>query len=196
MPPIVYFVRHGQTDWNLEHRLQGQAENDINEIGREQARRNGLRLKDLIEDPAAFDFVASPMRRTRETMEIVRAAMGLDPGAYRTDARLVEIHFGDWQGYTLAELDAREPGTSASRAQDKWRFLPPGKNAESYEMLSARVRPWFEALERPTVCVTHGGVMRVIIRAVEKALGGSAAAMLNIPQDRVLRLENGRLEWL
>lgn len=196
MPPIVYFVRHGQTDWNLEHRLQGQAETDINELGREQARRNGLRLKRLIENPALFDFVASPMRRTRETMEILRAAMGLEPTGYHTDARLVEINFGGWQGSTLAELDAREPGTSDRRAQDKWRFLPPGEKAESYEMLSARVRHWFESLERPTVCVTHGGVMRVIIRAVERSLDGSAAAMLAIPQDRILKLENGRLEWL
>ena len=63
-------------------------------------------------------------------------------------------------------------------------------------MLLERVRPWLEEISRPTVCVTHGGVMRVIIRAVEKTLGGSAAAVLNIPQDRVLRLEDGRLEWL
>ncbi len=84
MTPLVYFVRHGQTAWNEEGRLQGQAETDITEKGRAQADRNGRRLAELIADPSAFDFVASPMRRTRETLQRVRAAMGLDPAAYRT----------------------------------------------------------------------------------------------------------------
>ena len=65
MSPLVYLVRHGETAWNVEGRLQGQAENDITEVGRRQADRNGARLRELIDDPAQFDFVASPMRRTR-----------------------------------------------------------------------------------------------------------------------------------
>ena len=76
------------------------------------------------------------MRRTRETMERVRAAMGLDPTAYRTDPRLVEVHFGDWQGFTFAELESAQPGLDARRARcDKWNFVPPGEGAESYQML-------------------------------------------------------------
>ena len=62
-------------------------------------------------------------------------------------------------------------------------------------MLLERVRPWFEALERPTVCVTHGGVIRTLFRIVE-GLPENEAAALDIVQDRVLRLENSRLEWL
>src|SRR5690606_32233692 len=77
--PTIYLVRHGQTDWNAEYRLQGQADTDLNETGRAQAGRNGRRLAGLVADPAGFDFVSSPMRRTRETMERLRAAMGLDP---------------------------------------------------------------------------------------------------------------------
>ena len=101
MLPLVYFVRHGQTDWNAEHRLQGQADIALNALGRAQATRNGRKLAELIADPADFDFVASPLGRTRETMELVRAAMGLEPHGYRTDPRLIEVHFGDWQGHTL-----------------------------------------------------------------------------------------------
>lgn len=195
MSPIIYFVRHGQTDWNAEQRLQGQADTDINALGREQADRNGARLAELIVDPHAFDFVASPLRRTRETMERARKAMGLDPMTYRTDERLVEVHFGDWQGYTLAELETRMPGSSEARLHDKWDFVPPGKHAESYEMLTARLRPWLAEVTRPTVCVTHGGVVRAIFRLVA-AMPKSKAAALEIPQDRVLRFEDGRLDWL
>ena len=84
MSPLVYIVRHGQTDWNAEFRLQGQADTDLNELGRRQAAMNGRALARLIPRPEEFDFVASPMRRTCETMERLRAAMGLDPTAYAT----------------------------------------------------------------------------------------------------------------
>lgn len=195
MSPLVYFVRHGETGWNAEQRLQGQADTDINSRGREQADRNGRRLAELIEHPADFDFIASPMRRTRETMERIRIAMGLEPTAYRTDARLMEVHFGDWQGHTFAELEARQKGSTAARSRDKWNFVPPGVHGESYQMLLERVRPWFEALERPTVCVTHGGVIRAIFRLVANTPPREAAA-LEISQDRVLKLEGGKLTWL
>jgi probable phosphoglycerate mutase len=193
--PLVYFVRHGETSWNADSRLQGQADTDINAKGRAQATRNGEALACLIPDPAGFDFVASPLRRTRETMERVRAAMGLDPQSYRTDARLKEVHFGDWQGYTYAEMDVREPGSIARREKDKWNFRPPGAEAESYEMLKERVEPWLAEVAAPTVCVTHGGVIRVLFRLVA-GLAERECAALDVPQDRVLRLENGRLEWL
>jgi broad specificity phosphatase PhoE len=195
MIPLLYVVRHGQTPWNAEQRLQGQADIDIDAVGREQADRNGRRLAELIADPKAFDFIASPMRRTRETMERARAAMGLDPMAYRTDPRLVEVNFGDWQGFTFAELETRLPGASTARQHDKWDFVPPGKDAESYEMLTCRIRPWLVEVTRPTVCVTHGGVMRAIFRLVED-LPKNKAAALEIPQDRVLRVQDGRLDWL
>ena len=193
--PLAYFVRHGQTDWNAQNRLQGQADTDLNELGREQATENGRRLANIINDPQDFDFVASPMKRTRETMERVRAAMGLDPKAYRTDPRLVEVNFGEWQGFTYTELEARRPGTAKLRGIDKWDFLPPGEGAESYEMLFERIKPWFEELDRDTVCVTHGGVIRVLFRLVEK-LSKNEAANLDTPQDRILRYRDGHLEWL
>ncbi|AZO25184.1 MULTISPECIES: histidine phosphatase family protein [unclassified Mesorhizobium] len=195
MYPLVYIARHGQTQWNAEGRLQGQADTDINAFGRAQATRNGRRLAEFVTNPAEFDFVASPMRRTRETMELMRAAMGLDPFAYRTDPRLVELSFGDWQGFTFAELEARLPGSTHRRRFDKWDFQPPGEGAESYEMLLERIKPWFDALDRQTVCVTHGGVMRCLFRFVE-GMSKKDAARLDIQQDRLLRLEGRSLEWL
>src|SRR5690606_31810148 len=112
MSPLVYIVRHGETAWNVEYRLQGQADVPLNDEGRRQATANGLRLAQLIPNPEEFDFVASPMQRTRSTMELIRAAMKLDPTDYRTDPRLMEMSFGDWQGFTFAELEAQNPGST------------------------------------------------------------------------------------
>ena len=195
MYPLVYLVRHGQTKWNAEHRLQGQADTDLNALGREQASGNGRHLAELIDKPRDFDFVSSPMRRTRETMELLRAAMQLDPLAYRTEPRLVEISFGDWQGFTFAELETTHPGSTRGRGFDKWDFQPPGEGAESYQMLLERIKPWLDALERQTVCVTHGGVIRCLFRLVE-GVSKQEAASLEVPQDRVLRLQGRSLEWL
>lgn len=190
-------IRHGQTDWNAEGRLQGQKDIGLNEKGRSQARHNGATLRLLVGDRAGeFDFVASPLSRTRETMQLARREMGLDPLGYRTDDRLVELSFGDWEGHTLDEIRAIAPERLKMRSRQKWAFIPPGSAAESYEILSWRVGAWLQAVERPTVCVSHGGV----IRSVLKLVGGwdeLEAARCDIPQDRVLVIERDkdRVEW-
>src|SRR5690242_15191380 len=100
--PIVYFARHGETDWNRERRLQGQHDIPLNALGRVQASRCGEVLGELLERDgraaADYEYVSSPLGRARETMELMRAAMDLDPGRYRTGARLMEMSFGRWEG--------------------------------------------------------------------------------------------------
>jgi probable phosphoglycerate mutase len=191
-------IRHGQTDWNAELRMQGQKDIPLNTLGRAQATGNGRALKAILGDSVdAYDFVASPLSRTRETMERLRAAMGLDPQAYRTDERLVELNFGDWEGHTLAELELFWPDRLKARMQGKWDFIPPGTDAESYEILSWRVGSWLRSVTGPTVCVSHGGVMRSVLRLVG-GHSGDEAAETNIRQDQILEVDAaaGRVTWL
>lgn len=194
----LYVIRHGQTDWNAEGRMQGQQDIALNGTGRLQATENGRALKRILGDSApAYDYVASPLGRTRETMERVREAMGLPPGDYTTDDRLKEVSFGDWEGYTLAELGQRSPERVAERERSKWDFIPPGADAESYEILSWRVGSWLASLERPTVCVCHGGVIRSLFRLVG-GMRPDKAAMAATPQDRILSADpaTGGIGWL
>lgn len=190
-------IRHGQTDWNAEGRLQGQKDIGLNDKGRAQARHNGATLRMLVgDDVGEFAFVASPLSRTRETMQIARQEMGLEPLDYQTDERLVELSFGDWEGHTLDEIRAISPERLKMRSRQKWAFIPPGSDAESYEILSWRVGAWLQSVDRPTVCVSHGGV----IRSVLKLVGGwdeLEAARCDIPQDRVLVIERDkdRADW-
>lgn len=191
--PTLVFIRHGQTDWNVEGRLQGQRDIPLNDIGRAQARRNGEVLRDLLPEAMAFDFIASPLSRTRETMEIARTAMGLDPTAYEVDTRLLEITFGELEGMTYNDIETREPGWSRARHADKWNYLPPG--GESYHMLSVRIIAWLETLERASVVVAHGGVGRVL-RAHLLNLDKLATVSEDFPQDRVFVWRDGVGEWL
>jgi len=193
--PLLYIVRHGQTDWNVEQRLQGQAEVDLNEIGRVQVERNAKLLASLISSPSEFDFVSSPLRRTRATMERIREEFGLPASGYATDTRLMELHFGDWQGHTYAELEQMQPGSTMKRHEQKWTFVPPGRDAESYERLAERVAGWLRELERPTICTTHGGVIRVLCHLIGE-MPTIEAVTMPVPQDLVLRVSDGKLEWL
>jgi len=195
---LIYVIRHGQTDWNAERRLQGQKDIPMNATGLEQARQNGLALGEILGDTVdEFDFVASPLQRTRATMEIVRAAMGLPPLAYRTDRRLVEISFGDWEGSTLKELKATQRERVAERNASKWDFIPPGDDAESYEILSWRTGSWLNSVDRSTVCVTHGGVIRTLFQTISD-LPKISAAEGAIPQDRIARIDTAErtIVWL
>jgi probable phosphoglycerate mutase len=111
--------------------------------------------------PAQLDYVASPLGRTRETMQIVRGALQLDALGYRVDARLTEISFGRWEGFTTDELRKRWPEEAEARECDKWNYTPPG--GESYAAVSLRVHAWYRELTRDAVVVAHGGVLRGLL---------------------------------
>jgi broad specificity phosphatase PhoE len=193
-PPSIYYIRHGETDWNVTGRLQGRRDVPLNALGRAQAAHCGEILRDLFggagRNPADFDYVSSPLGRARETMELVRPALGLPPNSYRVEPQLAEISFGDWEGFTIAQLHTRDPKRIAAREQDKWHFVPPG--GESYEMVSARVRDWYKGLVRDTVAVAHGGTARALIAYLGIAKP-AAAPLVDIAQGVVYVFEGDRL---
>jgi broad specificity phosphatase PhoE len=192
--PVIYYIRHGETDWNVEGRLQGRRDIPLNAVGRRQAAACGPILSELVTrdggDLARYDYVSSPLGRARETMELMRAAVGLDRPAYRLEPRLTEISFGTWEGLTLREVRAREPAALAERERDKWNFIPP--DAESYREMSARVRDWYESLAADTVAVAHGGTARALMVVLGVALPAAAPAM-PIEQGVVYRLTRGSM---
>jgi broad specificity phosphatase PhoE len=192
--PTVYYIRHGETDWNVGGRLQGRRDVPLNARGREQATHSGQILRDLLardnRDLATLDYVSSPLIRASATMELARGALGLPAQGYRTDHRLSEISFGDWEGFTIAQLHTHDPPGIAQREHDKWHFLPPG--GESYEQMSGRIREWYESLERDTVATAHGGTARGLIAIL--GIGKPAAApLVDIAQGVVYVFQGSRM---
>ena len=192
--PTLYYIRHGETDWNVAGRLQGRRDVPLNARGREQASHCGEILRDLFarerRDLAALDFVSSPLGRARTTMELARTALGLDAGGYRIEPRLAEIGFGDWEGFTIAQLHERDPQRIAAREHDKWHFVPPG--GESYEMVSARMGEWYESLRSDAVVTAHGGTARGLMAYLGIAKP-AAAPLLDIAQGVVYVFEGENL---
>jgi broad specificity phosphatase PhoE len=163
--PLLFYVRHGETVWNREGRLQGEHDSELTALRRAQAVHCGEILRQLLardgRDAGALDFVSSPLGQARATMEVMRAALGLEPVDYRADARLAELAFGRWEGVAYPELLAHERDTLAARERDKWNFRPAG--GESYADLLVRVRAWHATLRRDSVVVAHGGTARALV---------------------------------
>jgi broad specificity phosphatase PhoE len=189
----LYFIRHGETDWNAASRYQGQVDIPLNDTGRAQAKRNGETLAQFLPDPSALAYAASPLSRTRETMDIVRAALGLPLEGVTYDDRLREMHYGHWEGQLASDLPQIDPAGVAARASDWWHWRPVG--GESYEDLTARVGGWIDTVERDTIVVSHGGVSRAVRGAVVP-VDRADVPRLKVPQDRVLVLRRGSMEWL
>ena len=139
----LLLIRHGESTWNAEHRLQGQRDPPLSELGREQA----VALAPFL-DGLPVRRVSSDLARAVETAELV----GL--GGAPTDPRWREIDIGEWAGRTLDELDPRD--VAAWRGGE---LAPPG--AETWAQLQARVAEAIDELRgEDAAIVTHGGPVR------------------------------------
>ena len=175
--PTIYYIRHGETQWNAEGRLQGAQDVPLNAVGRAQAKRAGLLLGELFardgRAKSELSFVASPLGRARTTMELARGALQLPPYDYAVDDRLREIGYGRWEGSTLAEMQSADPETFAKRQAEKWTVSPPG--GESYLEVEQRVAKWYAQVDIETVAVAHGGTARALMVALGFETPQSAA---------------------
>ena len=146
-------VRHGQTDWNVEERYQGQLDLPLNAVGRTQAEALKRRLAGTQFDTA----YSSPLRRAFETAQIIAGELPLI-----ADTRLSEIHHGDWQGKTKADIEERWPDEWNRWNREPEHFTPPG--AESASRVRARVEDFLRTIQGTTVlCVSHGVVIQTLL---------------------------------
>jgi probable phosphoglycerate mutase len=159
----VLFLRHGETEWNLERRLQGRRESSLTAAGLRQVAEAAGTL------PGDFGLVvASDLRRARLTAEPYIARRDAE---FRLDPRLRERSWGEWEGRSHDEISVEHPG---------WRergIRPPGY--ESDDTVWERVAPFVDELRTlpaRVLCVTHGGVIGVIARR----FGGDASHFGNV----------------
>lgn len=191
--PELYFIRHGQTDWNAEGRYQGSRDIPLNAIGRAQADLNGRLLRQLFERdgrrPDEFTWHVSPLGRTTETMNRVRAAFDVELPVAVPDRRLVEVSFGVYEGRLHAELSAGEMAIAGERDASFWDFRPP--QGESYEDVAQRVLSFAAELRGPAVVVAHGGILRILRRLIEDFPAERTVNWFP-PQDSVVHFIDGR----
>ena len=184
--PDLYIIRHGETEWNREHRWQGRLDSPLTDLGEAQARHVGLLLADLGLDPATTGFFCSPQGRATRTAEIVAEVAGW-PAAASPDARLREIDVGGWSGKTRQEIRAEANLPEEADFMTYYAIAPDG---ESFAAMRARAAAFLAELTGPAVIVTHGITSR-FLRAV--ALGLDAAQTDALPggQGVIHRISRG-----
>jgi probable phosphoglycerate mutase len=193
----IYLFRHGETVWNAERRAQGHLDSPLTTAGREQARSMGQALARELRlaghEPSSVVVRASPLGRVRETLTIAAEAAGLAHDEDCLDHRLREMSWGDWDGLTGVEIEARWPGAMAARRLDHWHYQPP--NGESYVMATKRARPALDEIvalagERPVAVFAHGGIGRVL-RGLFLGAPDVEILTMDQPQDAFYRLHCG-----
>ncbi|ODT64390.1 MAG: phosphoglycerate kinase [Phenylobacterium sp. SCN 69-14] len=186
---MIYLVRHGQTQFNAERRMQGWLDSPLTDLGRAQGAAIGRLLRSLIGKPDGWRLVASPLGRAQATARLIGEALGLP---VETDRRVIEVSFGRWDGRLRDELAAEHPETFG---QGGWQFAAPG--GEGVETVEARVGDWLAELppepERKVIVVSHGGSGRVV-RGAYLGLSREETWAQEVPQDAVFRLAGGAVE--
>ncbi len=182
--PEIYVMRHGETEWNAERRMQGGLDSPLTAQGQAQARAMGRCLAQRGIGPETHRLLCSPQGRAVET---ARLAFGTPP---QTDPRLREIAMGDWSGLDRAEIDARWPGPKGEHFIDFYARAP---NGEGFASLWSRCADLLATLDGPAILVTHGMTSRVL-RTI--ATGGTRADLSRVPggQGVVFRVAQRRHE--
>ncbi|HKT50069.1 MAG TPA: histidine phosphatase family protein [Candidatus Angelobacter sp.] len=186
----IYLVRHGETEWNRDSRLQGQQNSSLTERGREQARKLGNLLSRLL-DHTQVPVKVSPLGRALETAAIIRQHIpGPEP---IIDPRLQEMTLGAWEGLTRTEVNERCNGVVGNDSTAEWWFRAPG--GESYEHFQERVRSWLAEQSGSVIAVSHGITTRMI-RGEYLGLSRHERLSLPVPHGVIWRLRGGAIETI
>jgi probable phosphoglycerate mutase len=188
--PAIYFVRHGETDWNRQGLIQGWTDTPLNEVGHAQARAVARALIAVTALEPHFNYVVSPLQRARQTMGYIAETLGLEPEQIRITDAIKELSFGTWEGRPFWELKASPIYPADAERRYYWR--PEG--GESYEDGEARMDAFLATLNGPTVIVSHGAVGRCLM-ARAAGLGPTELVNLKTPQGRYARIADGHIDW-
>jgi broad specificity phosphatase PhoE len=189
---MIYLVRHGQTEFNRDGRLQGHCDSPLTALGVEQAGRVGALLKSLIANVSDWSIASSSLGRAVSTAKIIADIVGI--GEVGLDERLREIGMGSWDGLTLEDIDMVSPGAAEGATRYDIFFRSP--DGERFDGFAARLQNWLdEALGdgRPRICVSHGVAGRVL-RGLYLGQTFDEFIRLPAPQDAIFCLDGGVIE--
>ncbi len=183
----IYLLRHGQTEWNAERRVQGALDSPLTAHGVVQARNMGRALQGLVLRQSNWDLVASPLGRAACTAGIIAGMLDLP---LRFDARLREISLGIWDGMLADDVKARFP--DAERRLN-WTFHSP--DGESFAEVAARGREWLSSITGPTIAVAHG-ILGYVVRNLYLGQDELRDEKAHTSQDGIYSLRDGRIEFI
>ncbi|MGA0603956.1 histidine phosphatase family protein [Caulobacter sp. KR2-114] len=186
---MIYLIRHGQTEFNRDHKLQGRIDSPLTALGVDQARQVGAWFAPRIAAGGAWRIVASPLGRTQATARLIAEAAGLG-GGFDTDERLIELSIGSWEGLARPQIEALRPDLAGQP------FFMHSPDGEPWQAAAARLGDFpAEHAAGPDniLAVTHAGAGKVM-RGVHLGLTLEEVRHLDVPQDAVFALTPGAIE--
>lgn len=191
---MMYLVRHGETEFNIQRRLQGRFDSPLTPKGVAQAQAIGRHLRTLVEPTEGWIIESSPLARTVRTAEIIKAEIGISSDVI-TDHRLREVSMGSWDGLCREEIEERWPGALGPSTRLNWVNSRP--DGETLQAAMARLSDWLESVadERNRIVVSHG-ISGSLIRGIYANLPQQEMLRLPVPQDSFFELRNGSVQHI
>ncbi len=185
--PKIWFLRHGETYWNAERRIQGQLESDLTPLGRRHAQAQARIMQPILQQ--CLPCFVSPLGRAQQTAGIV-----LGDVPFKTDNRLAEAHAGDWQGLLRDDV-RRDHATTLPADISALELFLAAPGSEGFDHFKSRIVAFMNDLSAPSVIVAHG-LLGQVLRGLVLGLSRSEMGALPNEQACVYLLEGGREQVL
>ena len=169
----IFLFRHGQTEWNLEGRFQGQLDSPLTPKGRVQARNNAHKVIEHMGDIESIKIFASPLGRAKSTAHIVCDELGISRERIKFDNRIMEFNYGVFEGKRKQDLIDTE--AFKAREENKWFYKIEG--GDSYEIVAQRVQSFLNSIaqEKEVMIIAHEMVNRTL-----------RGLYFNLPKEKIL----------
>lgn len=189
MSKSIYLLRHGQTTFNAQQRLQGHCNSGLTELGKEQASMIGASINRKIGNKKHWAVYCSPLGRAIETANIVCKELGIDSSLITTDERLKEFNLGDWEKCFIPDLVLNNPKLLSHR---DWYLSAP--NSESYESVVYRIKDFLhdDLIPDHLIVVSHG-LTGAVFRGVYAAMSYSETFEQDLPQNAYFLLADHKI---
>ncbi|EOG7626267.1 histidine phosphatase family protein [Vibrio parahaemolyticus] len=184
----IFVLRHGETEFNADKKLQGHCNSSLTSKGCDQARRVGTTLKQYVEN-RPFRVYSSTLGRALQTSQIVCEELNYSYENLNKEPRLKEFSLGEWEQRTIPSLEQEIPNLLA---QNDWYLQAP--NCENYESVRERLSSWLSdvAHDEDIVVVSHG-LTGIVLRGLLLGMDYTQVWQQDLPQDAFFIIEDGRI---
>ncbi|EJC6861648.1 TPA: histidine phosphatase family protein [Vibrio parahaemolyticus] len=184
----IFVLRHGETEFNADKKLQGHCNSSLTSKGSGQARRVGTTLKQYVEN-RPFRVYSSTLGRALQTSQIVCEELNYSYENLNKEPRLKEFSLGEWEQRTIPSLEQEIPNLLA---QNDWYLQAP--NCETYESVRERLSSWLSdvAHDEDIVVVSHG-LTGIVLRGLLLGMDYTQVWQQDLPQDAFFIIEDGRI---
>ncbi|EOV6296775.1 TPA: histidine phosphatase family protein [Vibrio parahaemolyticus] len=184
----IFVLRHGETEFNADKKLQGHCNSSLTSKGSDQARRVGTTLKQYVEN-RPFRVYSSTLGRALQTSQIVCEELNYSYENLNKEPRLKEFSLGEWEQRTIPSLEQEIPNLLA---QNGWYLQAP--NCETYESVRERLSSWLSdvAHDEDIVVVSHG-LTGIVLRGLLLGMDYTQVWQQDLPQDAFFIIEDGRI---